>query len=123
MRTVVFNQGFNRVKHHQIVCLERAKLNRLLDLMRRFTETLVESAKREIEARPQILPNFETIWNNIQNHEFVLNISRRIDCLTDDYPQFLRQVETVRAHLLEKAKACVEAVRYATQRVISPAHS
>lgn len=120
MRSQVFSQGFNRVEHHQIICLERAKLNRLLDLMRRFTETLIKSAKREIEARPQILPNFETIWGNIQNHEFVREIRRRIDCLTDAYPQFLRQVEAMRERLLQKAKACVEAAYYATHRMIFP---
>ena len=119
MRTVVFTQGFNRVEHHQIICLERAKLNRLLDEERRFTETLIESAKREIEARPQILPNFETIWNTVQNHEFVRNIRRRIDCLTDAYPQFLRQVETARSRLLKKVIAAVEAARYTTNRMIS----
>ncbi len=85
MRTVVFNQGFNRVEHHQIISLERAKLNRLLTEERRFTETLINSAKREIETRPQILPSFETIWNKIQNHDFVQNVRRRIDCLTDAY--------------------------------------
>lgn len=122
MKSQVFNQGFNRVEHHQIICLERAKLNRLLDLMSRFTETLIESAKRAIEARPQILPNFETIWSNIQNHEFVRDVRRRIDCLTDAYPQFLRQVETARARLMNKAKACIEAARYATSRVIYPNH-
>lgn len=113
MRTVIFNQGFNRVEHHQIVCLERAKLNRLLDEERRFTETLIDSAKRDIEARPQILPSFETIWSNIQNHDLVQNVRRRIDCLTDAYPQFLQQVNTVRARLREKAIAAVEAVRLA----------
>lgn len=120
MRTVVFSQGFNRVEHHQIICLERAKLNRLLDEERRFTETLIESAKREIEARPQILTSFETIWRNIQNHELKRDVRRRIDCLTDAYPQFLRQVETARARLLKKAIAVIEAARYATNRVISP---
>lgn len=120
MRTVVFSQGFNRVEHHQIICLERAKLNRLLDEERRFTETLIESAKREIEARPQILTSFETIWRNIQNHELTRDVRRRIDCLTDAYPQFMRQVETVRARLLNKAIAVIEAARYATNRVISP---
>ena len=113
MRTVVFNQGFNRVEHHQIICLERAKLNRLLDEERRFTETLINSAKREIEARGQILPSFETIWSNIQNHAALQSIRRRIDCLTDAYPQFLQQVNAARARLREKAIAAVEAARFA----------
>lgn len=120
MRTVVFNQGFNRVEHHQIVCLERAKLNRLLDEERRFTETLIESAKREIGARPQILPNFETIWSNIQNHGFVRDVRRRIDCLTDAYPQFLRQVEAAHERLLRKAIAAIEAALYTTHKIIFP---
>ncbi|MEP7038099.1 MAG: hypothetical protein ABI891_07125, partial [Acidobacteriota bacterium] len=107
------NQGFNRVEHHQIICLERAKLNRLLDEERRFTETLIDSAKREIEVRPQILPSFEIVWNNIQNHAALQNIRRRIDCLTAAYPQFLQQVNAVRARLREKAIAAVEAARLA----------
>ena len=116
MRTVVFNQGFNRVEHHQIISLERAKLNRLLDEERRFTETLIASATREIATKSQILPSSEAIWNKIQNHEFVQNVRRRIDCLTDAYPQFLQQVNAVRARLREKAKACVEAARMAIQK-------
>ncbi len=115
MRTAVFNQGFNRVEHHQIISLERAKLNRLLDEERRFTETLINSAIREIEAKPQILPSFGTIWNNIQNHDSVQNVRRRIDCLTDAYPQFLQQVALVRARLFEQANAAIEAARFAIQ--------
>lgn len=116
MRTVVFNQGFNRVEHHQIICLERAKLNRLLDEERRFTETLIESMRREMEAGARSLPCFETVWSKIQNHDFVRNVRRRIDCLTDAYPQFSQQVNAVRARLREKAKACVEAARVAIQK-------
>ena len=74
MRTVVFNQGFNRVEHHQIISLERAKLNRLLDEERRFTETLIASVKREIEAGARILPSFEIVWNKIQNHAVLQNV-------------------------------------------------
>jgi hypothetical protein len=116
MRTVIFNQGFNRVEHHQIISLERAKLNRLLDEERRFTETLIASVKREIEASARILPSFETVWNKIQNQAVLKNVRRRIDCLTDAYPQFSQQVNTVRASLREKAKACVEAARTAIQK-------
>lgn len=116
MRTVVFNQGFNRVEHHQIISLERAKLNRLLDEERRFTETLIKSVKREIEVGTRCLPNFETVWNKIQNHSLVQNVRRRIDCLTDAYPQFLQQVNAVRTRLREKAKATVEAARLAIQK-------
>lgn len=116
MRTVVFNQGFNRVEHHQIVSLERAKLNRLLDEERRFTETLIARVRREIEAGTRGLPSFETVWNKIQNHAVLQNVRRRIDCLTDAYPQFLQQVDAVRARLREKAKAFVEAARSAIQK-------
>lgn len=119
MRTVVFNQGFNRVEHRQIISLERAKLNRLLAEERRFTQTLIESAKREIEAGARILPSFETVWNKIQNHDLVKNVRRRIDCLTDAYPQFLQQVVAVRASLREKAKAFVEAARSMIQQANS----
>lgn len=111
MRTIVFNQGFNRVEHHQIISLERAKLNRLLDEERRFTENLSASAKREIEAGARGLPSFETVWNKIQNHAILQNARRRIDCLTDAYPQFLQQVNAVRARLREKAFAALEAAR------------
>lgn len=116
MRTVVFNQGFNRVEHRQIISLERAKLNRLLDEERRFTQTLIESATREIATRSQILPSSETIWNKIQNHDFVQNVRQRIDLLTDAYPQFLQQVNAVRTSLRQKAIAAVEAARMAVQQ-------
>jgi hypothetical protein len=116
MRTVVFNQGFNRVEHHQIISLERAKLNRLLDEERRFTETLIASIRREIEAGARGLPSFETVWNKIQNHAVLQNVRRRIDCLTDAYPQFLQQVNAVRASLREKVFAAVEAARMAIQK-------
>lgn len=116
MRTIVFNQGFNRVEHHQIISLERAKLNRLLDEERRFTETLIATVKREIEAGARGLPSFEIVWNKIQNHNSVQNVCRRIDSLTDAYPQFLQQVNAVRASLREKAKAFVEAARVTIQK-------
>lgn len=116
MRTVIFNQGFNRVEHHQIICLERAKLNRFLDEERRCIETLIASIRREIEIKQQILPNFEVIWNKIQNHDLVRNVRRRVDCLTSAYPQFLPQVEGFRARLFEKAVAAVEAARSAMQQ-------
>jgi len=87
MKAVIFNHGFNRVEHHQIINLERAKLNRLLDEERRIVETLTQSAKTEIEIKPQILESVQTIWNSIANHRLVREIRRRIDCLTDAYPQ------------------------------------
>ena len=67
MRTVVFNQGFNRVEHHQIISLERAKLNRLLDEERRFTETLIASVKREIEAGAQIFRVLKSFGTNSES--------------------------------------------------------
>lgn len=118
MRTVVFNQGFNRVEHHQIICLERAKLNRLLDEERRLTETLIEALKRQIEARPQSLPSLEAMWNKINNHNLVQDVRRRIDCLTDAYPQFLRQVEAARARIREKTIVVFRAITRAAQRTI-----
>ncbi len=116
MRTVIFNQGFNRVEHHQIISLERAKLNRLLDEERRFTETLITSMRSEIETGARSLPSFEIVWNKIQNHAVLQNVRRRIDCLTDAYPQFLQQVVVVRARLREKAVAVIEAARFAIQK-------
>jgi plasmid maintenance system antidote protein VapI len=116
MRNIVFNQGFNRVEHRQIISLERAKLNRLLDEERRFTETLIARVRREIEAGAQMLPSFEIVWNKIQNHSAMQNVRRRIDCLTDAYPQFLQQVSAVRIRLREKAKSCVEAARLVIQK-------
>jgi hypothetical protein len=116
MRTVVFNQGFNRVEHHQIISLERAKLNRLLNEERRFTETLIARVRREIETGARSLPSFEIVWNKIQNHDLVQNVRRRIDCLTDSYPQFLQQVNAFRASLREKACAALEAARMMIQK-------
>lgn len=116
MRTVIFNQGFNRVEHYQIIKLERSKLNRLLDEERRLTKTLTDSAKRKIEANPQILPSLEMFWNNIENNVLMKKIRRRIDCLTDAYPQFLQQVATFRARLQAKVFNILECARFAAHR-------
>ena len=116
MRAQVFNQGFNRVEHHQIISLERGKLNRLLDEERRFTETLIARVGREIEAEARGLPSFESVWNKIQNHTVLRNVHHRIDCLTDAYPQFLQQVKAFRARLREKAIAAIERARLAIQK-------
>lgn len=102
MRTVVFNQGFNRVEHHQIVCLERAKLNRLLDEERRIIETLASAIKRQIEAAPKLIADVQTAWKDIQNHSLVKAVRERINLLTDAYPQFLNQVETARQRLKKR---------------------
>lgn len=123
MRTVVFNQGFNRVEHHQIISIERAKLNRLLDEERRITQILIESEKREIEAGMRVLPSFETVWNKIQNHAVLRNVRRRIEHLTDAYPQFLQQVSAVRGSLRQKAFDVVEAVRLAMLKASCSAYS
>ncbi len=116
MRTVIFNQGFNRVEHYQIINLERSKLNRLLDEERRLTETLTDSAKRKIEIKPQILPSLEMFWNKIENNDLMRKIRRRIDCLTDAYPQFLHQVAAFRARLQAKVFDILECARFAAQR-------
>lgn len=103
MKSQVFNQGFNRVEHHQIICLERAKLNRLLDEERRIIETLAGSIKRQFEAAPnQIFADVQTAWNSIQNHSLVKSVRRRINLLTDSYPQFLGQVEAARERLKKR---------------------
>lgn len=110
MNTIVFNQGFNRVEHHQIICLERAKLNRLLDEERRITEMLARSIKRQFETAPNILlAEVQKVWNNIQNHSRVLVVRERIVLLTDAYPQFLRQVETVRDEIKRKILGILQA--------------
>jgi plasmid maintenance system antidote protein VapI len=112
MRTVVFNQGFNCVEHHQIVCLERAKLNRLLDEERRITETLAGSLKRQIEAAPNLLRDLQTAWNEIQNHALVKAVRERINFLTDAYPQFLNQVEIARQRLKNKILELLDIAKY-----------
>lgn len=43
MKTQVYNQGYNRIENYQIIFIERAKLNRLLDEERRITQTLAGS--------------------------------------------------------------------------------
>lgn len=119
MKQQVFNHGFNRIEHRQIINLERAKLNRLLDEERRIVETLIHSAKTEFEIKPQILESVQAIWNSVANHRLVREIRRRVDCLTDAYPQFLRQVETARARLQERFFASLNAARYAAQISVS----
>ncbi len=118
MRTVVFNQGFNRVEHHQIICLERAKLNRLLDEERRITETLAGSIKRKIEAAPNLLTDLQTAWNKIQNHAFLKTVRERINLLTDVYPQFLSQVEAARQCLKKKILDALEITKSAAQMAV-----
>lgn len=118
MKAVIFNHGFNRVEHHQIINLERAKLNRLLNEERRIVETLTQSAIKEIEIKPRILESVQTLWRNIANHRLVREIRRLIDCLTDAYPQFLRQVETSRNRLQEKFFLTINATRYAAQNSV-----
>lgn len=118
MRTVIYNQGFNRIESQNIIRLEHAKLNRLLDEERRIFESFTQSAKKEVEANPRILVNVEESWNRFSNHRIVQDIRRRINCLTEAYPQFLRQVERVRSRLQERFFAVLNAVRYAAQNSV-----
>ena len=115
MRTVVFNQGFNRVEHHQIICLERAKLNRLLDEERRVVETLAGSVKRQIETAPKLFTDVQTAWSEIQNHSLVRSIRERINLLTNAYPQFLNQVENACQRLKKKILDALEIAKSAAQ--------
>lgn len=118
MRTVIFNQGFNRIESQNIIRLEHAKLNRLLDEERRIFESFTQSAKKEVEANPRILANVEEVWNRYNNHRVVQEIRRRIDCLIDAYPQFLRQVTNVRSRLQDKFFAVLNAVHFAAQNSV-----
>lgn len=118
MRTVIFNQGFNRVEHHQIVCLERAKLNRLLDEERRVVATLAGSVKRQIETAPKLFTDVQTVWNDIQNHSLVRSLRERINLLTDAYPQFLNQVENARQRLRKRILDALEITKSAAQTAI-----
>jgi hypothetical protein len=118
MRNVVFNQGFNRVEHHQIICLERAKLNRLLDEERRIIETLAGSVKRQIKAAPMFFTDVQTAWNDIQNHSLVKAVRERIKLLTDAYPQFLSQVEAARQCLKKKILDALEITKSAAQMAV-----
>ena len=103
MKLQVFNQGFNRVEHHQIICLERAKLNRLLGEERRIIETLAHAVKRQIEAAPnQLVADAQAAWNSIENHSLVVAVREHINRLTNAYPQFLNQVEAARGRLKKR---------------------
>jgi len=115
MKTVIFNQGFNRVEHNQIICLERAKLNRLLGEERRITETLAGSIKRQIEAAPNILTDLQTAWNEILNHALVKAVRERINLLTDAYPQFAGQVETARQRLQKRILDALDIAKHLAQ--------
>lgn len=119
MRTVIFNQGFNRVEHHQIVSLERAKLNWLLDEERRVIETLGRSIKRQIEDAPKLFTDVRIAWNDIQNHSLVRSLSERINLLTDAYPQFLNQVENARQRLKKKILDALEITKSAAQMAVA----
>jgi hypothetical protein len=118
MRNVVFNQGFNRVEHHQIICLERAKLNRLLEEEHCVVETLAGSVKRQIKAAPMFFTDVQTAWNDIQNHSLVKAVRERIKLLTDAYPQFLSQVEAARQCLKKKILDALEITKSAAQMAV-----
>jgi hypothetical protein len=109
MRTAIFNQGFNHVEHHQIICLERAKLNRLLDEERRVIEALASAIKRQIEIAPkQLFADAQTVWNDIQNHSLLKSVCRRINLLTEAYPQFSGQVEAARERMKKRILDALE---------------
>ena len=121
MRTVVFNQGYNRVEHHQIICIERSKLNRLLDEERRITEILARAMKRQIQAAPDCSGGAQAVWNSIQNHSLVKAVRERINLLTDAYPQFLNQVETTRRRLKRRIIDWLDVAKF-TARAGVPCH-
>lgn len=116
MKTVVFREGFNRIENYQIISIERARLNRLLDEERRITQTLAGSLKRQIETALNLLqPDVKAIWENIQNHPLVKTVRKRINVLTDAYPQFLTQVETMRERLKKRIIELLEIAKLTAQ--------
>ncbi|MGI8542930.1 MAG: hypothetical protein ACR2MD_05560 [Aridibacter sp.] len=116
MKTVVYHQGYNRVENYQIISIERAKLNRLLEEERRITQTLAGSVKRQIETAQNLsFTDVQTIWNNIQNHTLVKAVRKRINILTDAYPQFLTQVETARRRLKKQIIESLEIAKFTAQ--------
>lgn len=116
MKTQVYNQGYNRIENYQIISIERAKLNRLLDEERRITQTLAGSLKRQIEnALDLSCADLQMIWNSIRNHALVKNVRNRISLLTDAYPRFLSQVETMRERLKKKIIESLEIVKFTAQ--------
>jgi len=117
MRTIVFNQGFNRVESHNIIRLERVKLNRLLDDERRRAEALADEVKRRISAAPAAPCDVKVLWNVIQNHSFLKLLSERINLLTDAYPQFTDQVERARRHLKKRIIDALEITPQNAQRL------
>lgn len=103
MKTQVFNQGYNRIENYQIISIERAKLNRLLDEERHITQTLADSLKRQIENMQNLsFSDAQTIWKIIQKHSLIKSVRKRINILTDAYPQFLIQGETAHQRLKKK---------------------
>ena len=115
MKTIVFNHGFNRVEHRQIINIERAKLNHLLNEERRIVENLTKSAQTEIQINPQILRSVEAVWKRIANHRLVREIRRRVDCLTDAYPQFLRHELVELGYLKSAHSLTAESVAFNIQ--------
>jgi len=121
MRTVIYNQGFNRIENRNIIRLEHSKLNRLLNEERRVIETLIGSVKRQIEAAPNRLFDIKyikVIWNKLNNHTIVLSLRQKINLLTDAYPQFLSQVIAAHRRLEEKAIETLQVVRQFAQKSI-----
>ncbi len=113
MRTVIYHEGYNRVENHQIISIERAKLNRLLDEERRIIETLAHSIKQKVETVKNLsLIDVQAIWDNIQNHSLVETTRKRISILTDAYPQFLTQVETAYKRLKKRIIESLEVAKF-----------
>lgn len=116
MKTVVFNQGYNRIENYQIISIERAKLNRLLDEECRIIQTLAGSVKRQIETALNLsFADVKTIWNNIENHSLVKTVRKQINVLTDAYPQFQRQVETAYEQLKNRIIEMLETAKLTAQ--------
>lgn len=116
MKTQVYNQGYNRIENYRIISIERAKLNRLLDEERRITQTLAASLKNQIETALILsFPDAQMIWNRIRNHALVKKVRNRISLLTDAYPQFLSQVETMRERLKKNIIESLEIAKFTAQ--------
>ena len=116
MKTVVFREGYNRIENHQIISIERAKLNRLLDEERRIIETLAGSLKRQIETVLNVsFTDVQAVWNNIESHSLVKTVRKQINVLTDAYPQFQTQVKTAYERLKKRIIEMLETAKLTAQ--------
>ncbi len=106
----------NRVENYQIISIERAKLNCLLNEERRTIETIADSVKQQIETTQNLsLTDVQAIWKNIQKHSLVETVRKRINILTDAYPQFVNQVETARQRLKKRIIESLEIAKFTAQ--------